>query len=175
MADLENLVLILGPGDEGAAAETLVDGLRDLADGAVSGAINGGCEEYRDSAGEPAGGRVQFAAGNDRGHSGCPVRPKGVMGGAGLWNRLDLYNLPLPRQLLTPRQAFFAPRCQVPLTEAAGKVAAEAITPYPPGVPLICPGEVIDEPILECLDAWRLAGGVWPGMAAGTIDVVDGS
>jgi arginine/lysine/ornithine decarboxylase len=87
----------------------------------------------------------------------------------------DLYNLPVPCQILTPRQAFFAPHCQVPLDAAVGQIAAETITPYPPGVPLICPGEAIDKPVLECLKAWRQAGGTWPGQAGGAIYVVDGS
>jgi arginine/lysine/ornithine decarboxylase len=83
--------------------------------------------------------------------------------------------LPIPRQAMTPRQAFFAPSCVLPLEESAGRIAAETITPYPPGVPLICPGEVIDNTVLDCLDAWRRAGGSWPGMARGAIYVVDGS
>jgi lysine decarboxylase len=87
----------------------------------------------------------------------------------------DIYSLPIPRQSLTPRQAFLAPHCRIPLDAAAGKVAAETITPYPPGVPLICPGEVVDKTVLECLEAWRQAGGTWPGQAGGAIYVVDGS
>lgn len=33
----------------------------------------------------------------------------------------------------------------IPLTEAAGRTAGAAVTPYPPGVPLVCPGEVFTE------------------------------
>jgi arginine/lysine/ornithine decarboxylase len=152
MADLENLVFILGPGDEGAAADALLGGLRALA--AACGYASG-----------------EFKNGERSADSGYRLRP-----GAELSAIMpDLYNLPIPCQRLTPRRAFLADKCRVPLSEAAGKVAAGTITPYPPGVPLICPGEVIDKPALECLEAWRQAGGTWAGQAGGSIYVVEGS
>jgi arginine/lysine/ornithine decarboxylase len=46
-------------------------------------------------------------------------------------------------QAMTPRDAFFAPCRAVPLTAAVGEVAAELVTPYPPGIPVLAPGEVI--------------------------------
>ena len=85
------------------------------------------------------------------------------------------YAFPIPSQAMTPRQAFLAPSCMLPLAESAGRIAAETITPYPPGVPLICPGELIDATVLACLADWRRGGGVWAGMAGDAICVVDGS
>lgn len=46
-------------------------------------------------------------------------------------------------QVLAPREAFFAPARPVPLGASVGEVAAELIVPYPPGVPVIAPGELI--------------------------------
>ena len=41
----------------------------------------------------------------------------------------------------------------VPMEEAAGRICASSIIPYPPGIPIICPGEVIDEEVLSyCAD-----------------------
>ncbi len=41
----------------------------------------------------------------------------------------------------------------VPMEAAAGRICASSIIPYPPGIPIICPGEVIDEEILTyCAD-----------------------
>jgi len=41
----------------------------------------------------------------------------------------------------------------VPLEEAAGRICASSIIPYPPGIPIICPGEVMDEEVLNyCAD-----------------------
>jgi arginine/lysine/ornithine decarboxylase len=84
-------------------------------------------------------------------------------------------DLPLPRQLMTPREAFFAPQREAPLAAARGKVAAEVVAPYPPGVPLICPGEEINPEALAYLAAWQEAGGVWPGRKKGTVKIVAGS
>ncbi len=47
------------------------------------------------------------------------------------------------RQALTPREAFFAPARPVSLLAATGEIAAESVVPYPPGIPVLVPGEVI--------------------------------
>jgi arginine decarboxylase len=44
---------------------------------------------------------------------------------------------------MTPREAFFAESRPVPLPVAIGEVAAELIVPYPPGIPVLVPGERI--------------------------------
>lgn len=49
-----------------------------------------------------------------------------------------------PQLLLTPRQAYFSPTRSLPWEEAFGLPCAELITPYPPGIPLICPGERLE-------------------------------
>ncbi|MXY19162.1 MAG: lysine decarboxylase, partial [Synechococcus sp. SB0664_bin_36] len=41
--------------------------------------------------------------------------------------------------------AWFGPTRRLPLKQAVGQVVAEAITPYPPGIPLLLPGERLDE------------------------------
>lgn len=41
----------------------------------------------------------------------------------------------------------------VRLEDAAGCVCATQITPYPPGVPFLCPGEVIEKEMIECIQA----------------------
>ncbi|MFN8591903.1 MAG: DegT/DnrJ/EryC1/StrS family aminotransferase [Thermomicrobiales bacterium] len=46
-------------------------------------------------------------------------------------------------QALTPREAYFAPARPVPLRETVGAVGAEAVVPYPPGIPVFTPGEII--------------------------------
>ena len=56
-----------------------------------------------------------------------------------------------PEAVLTPRQALFAPREAIPLAEAAGRTAACQIAPYPPGVPVVAPGERIEKKHLAYL------------------------
>lgn len=49
----------------------------------------------------------------------------------------------MPESVITPREAFFAGRIRLGLAEAEGRVAAGPIIPYPPGIPLCWPGELI--------------------------------
>ena len=63
-----------------------------------------------------------------------------------------------PETVLTPREAFFAADEAVSLQAAVGRIAAEAITPYPPGIPLVMPGERLDMDVIDLLLALRNAG-----------------
>lgn len=69
-------------------------------------------------------------------------------------------------QAVLPRDAFFGPTEQVPAERAAGRIAAEMICPYPPGAPVVAPGEVITAEIVE-----YLRSGVEHGfLIAGAVD-----
>ncbi|MFF9168080.1 MULTISPECIES: aminotransferase class I/II-fold pyridoxal phosphate-dependent enzyme [unclassified Streptomyces] len=61
-------------------------------------------------------------------------------------------------QVRLPRDAFFGPAEDVPVAEAAGRIAAEMITPYPPGIPAVLPGERLTEPVLRYLRTGLAAG-----------------
>lgn len=50
---------------------------------------------------------------------------------------------PLPQKILSPRQALFAPGKTRHLRDCGGEIAASQIAPYPPGVPVVAPGEQI--------------------------------
>jgi arginine decarboxylase len=63
-----------------------------------------------------------------------------------------------PELVLTPRDAYFAPDETVPFDQANGRIAAEAITPYPPGIPVIMPGEKLTADVTSLLRALRKAG-----------------
>ena len=63
-----------------------------------------------------------------------------------------------PEVATTPREAFFAPRETVPFDAAEGRVAAELVAPYPPGVPVLAPGEVVTAETLAALRAAGAAG-----------------
>ncbi|MFH9072034.1 aminotransferase class I/II-fold pyridoxal phosphate-dependent enzyme [Streptomyces alboflavus] len=78
-------------------------------------------------------------------------------------------------QACLPRDAFFAPTEDVPVKQAAGRVAAEMVTPYPPGIPAILPGERLTEPVLTYLRTGVAAGMHLPDAADpafGTVRVV---
>jgi lysine decarboxylase len=61
-------------------------------------------------------------------------------------------------QITTPREAFFADREAVPFDQAAGRTSAEVIAPYPPGVPVLVPGEEVTEDALTRLRQAAAAG-----------------
>jgi len=59
---------------------------------------------------------------------------------------------------MTPRAAFFAPHERVTAGQAVGRISAELIAPYPPGIPAIVPGEVLTHEVLDALRAAAAAG-----------------
>lgn len=59
---------------------------------------------------------------------------------------------------ITPREAFMAPRERVDARRAVGRISAETAAPYPPGIPVLAPGEVVSKEMLEGLRAEAAAG-----------------
>ncbi|KAL9660018.1 hypothetical protein QQ045_024828 [Rhodiola kirilowii] len=53
---------------------------------------------------------------------------------------------------LTPREAFFASKRRVGINESLGQVSGELVCPYPPGVPMLIPGEVITRETLVYME-----------------------
>ena len=70
---------------------------------------------------------------------------RGTAGAAAAWSwfRSSGGAIAPGKQALTPREAFFAPARTVSLLAATGQIAAESVVPYPPGIPVLVPGEVI--------------------------------
>lgn len=56
---------------------------------------------------------------------------------------------PLPEVALLPQEAFYAAKRPHEFKKAAGKISGELIMAYPPGIPIICPGEIITEEVLR--------------------------
>ena len=73
-------------------------------------------------------------------------------------------------QTMTPREAFFAKTDLVKPKDAAGRVSAEFVTPYPPGIPAAVPGEVYTEAIVDYLEKVAAAGGYVEGAADPALD-----
>jgi arginine decarboxylase len=68
-------------------------------------------------------------------------------------------------QAMLPRDAFFADTEHVKPSDAPGRISAELVTPYPPGIPAVAPGEVYTEAIVEYLEEVAAAGGFMEGAA----------
>jgi len=100
---------------------------------------------------------------NQNGNSGADLRSSGAVIAPGI-------------QAMLPREAFFAPSRAIPLRESIGEVSAELVIPYPPGIPVLAPGDVITLEKIEYLSA-GVAQGMYISGAAdhqlATIRVVD--
>lgn len=54
-----------------------------------------------------------------------------------------------PKVVATPREAFYAEKEQIPLEKSAGRVCSEFVMCYPPGIPILAPGEIITDEIIR--------------------------
>jgi lysine decarboxylase len=81
-------------------------------------------------------------------HRGAPRRPVA----AAAWTVI-------PETVLSPREAFFAPNETVAADAAVGRISAELIAPYPPGVPVLAPGERVTAEALDALREVKADGG----------------
>ena len=78
-------------------------------------------------------------------------------------------DLQLPRRLCSAQEAVFGAREKCPLDKAAGRVSAGYVWAYPPGIPLLVPGEEIDAALLSVFKGLQesgvslrgLSGGLW--------------
>ena len=70
---------------------------------------------------------------------------------------------PMPRMALIPRVAKFSPKRAIPVAAAAGHISGETIATYPPGVPIIAAGEIIEREVLEYLSEMQSCGAVLKG------------
>ena len=132
-ADPHNVVVNITFGDSPATVDRLVDAVAGVA--AQAGRQSGGAAGAAGAAGQSSGAAgtaaaqgVAEAAGRSGNEAASPASP------------------PLPlftRQVCSPRDAFFGPAEVVSLADCAGWVSAEMVVPYPPGIPVLGPGEEI--------------------------------
>nr|WP_296440479.1 aminotransferase class I/II-fold pyridoxal phosphate-dependent enzyme [uncultured Acetatifactor sp.] len=54
-----------------------------------------------------------------------------------------------PKVAVSPQSAFYAEKESLPLRETKGRICSEFVMCYPPGIPILAPGEEITEEILE--------------------------
>ena len=89
------------------------------------------------------------------------------------WDGQLVAALLAPRQqACTPREAHFAATEVVSLRRAVGRISAEPITPYPPGVPAVMPGERLDRDTVKTLTRAVASGMHIHGAADPTLTTV---
>lgn len=68
------------------------------------------------------------------------------------------FGIEFPFQIVRPRSAYHAAGKLVPLKEAVNQISKESIMIYPPGIPLIVPGEVFTKDLVERIEAYKKNG-----------------
>jgi arginine/lysine/ornithine decarboxylase len=82
--------------------------------------------------------------------------------------------LPLspPPSPFSPRQASFSPTARLPIDQAVGQISAEIVCPYPPGIPVLLPGEQITPAAIALLQQVLAAGGIVTGCADPSLETL---
>lgn len=55
----------------------------------------------------------------------------------------------IPEVVTTPQKAFYSDKLYLPIDKSAGRISAEFVMCYPPGIPILAPGEKITKDILD--------------------------
>ncbi len=74
----------------------------------------------------------------------------------GAWMQVPEYLS--PHVAVTPRDAFYASKESLPIAETKGRVCSEFVMCYPPGIPILAPGEEITADILKYIEYAREKG-----------------
>ncbi|MCL1471437.1 aminotransferase class I/II-fold pyridoxal phosphate-dependent enzyme [Argonema antarcticum] len=80
----------------------------------------------------------------------------------------DRYKMPL----ISPREAFFASTETLPFEQISQRISAELVCPYPPGIPILMPGEMITPITLEYLSTIKAMGGTISGCTDPTLQTL---
>ena len=78
---------------------------------------------------------------------------------------------PIPPLAMAPRDAALAEHAVIDLKQATGRTCAEMVMFYPPGIPLLMPGEVVSKETLEVCRQ-LLAAGANPYASDPTFDTI---
>lgn len=87
-------------------------------------------------------------------------------------NLCHMAEMPVAVQRMNPREAFFAPIRTVVLEKAIGCICGETIAFYPPGIPVLCPGEEITEALVEYIRFYQAKGMRLSGAVDSTLGTI---
>ena len=82
------------------------------------------------------------------------IRRRFQMDGSGLLSQEYID----PEVVTSPQEAFYAAKKSMPLKDSAGMVCSEFVMCYPPGIPILAPGERITQDILDYIEYARVKG-----------------
>lgn len=70
-----------------------------------------------------------------------------------------------PQVIVSPRDAFYSNKKSVSLSSSIGEISGEMIMAYPPGIPIICPGERISKDVIEYVKELKIESVMLQGTA----------
>ena len=79
----------------------------------------------------------------------------------------------IPQRIMTPRQAYFADKENIPWKDSKGRISSEMIVPYPPGIPIVCPGEKITDEVWDYLNDQNKRGRHLHGARDGKLNCIN--
>ncbi len=63
-----------------------------------------------------------------------------------------------PEMVVSPREAFYSNNERIPVEQSEGRISAEMVMCYPPGIPILTPGEMISSDVVSYITAARDKG-----------------
>jgi arginine decarboxylase len=85
----------------------------------------------------------------------------------------DVLDTPsIPQRAMTPRAAYYKEKSPVLLKESVGFVSGEFLLAYPPGIPILCPGEIITKEIIDYVQALKNANLYVQGTEDPTVETI---
>jgi arginine decarboxylase len=85
-------------------------------------------------------------------------------------NKIALHN---PQVIVSPRDAFYSHKTKKKLEECVGSVSAEFIMAYPPGIPIVTPGEMISQEIVEYINFLKHQNSMLTGTQDPYVDYIN--
>ncbi len=93
---------------------------------------------------------------------------------SGRSKQIPRFRYSYPDNLVSPRVAYDAPHVVVSLSSSIGEISAETVMAYPPGIPLVIPGEIISEDAIRLIGFYQGEGGeVLKDTPQGQIKIID--
>lgn len=70
--------------------------------------------------------------------------------------KIEIIDVPkIPEQILSPKDAFNSMSISIPISDSIGQISSEFLMAYPPGIPVLCPGEMITKEIIDYINALK--------------------
>jgi len=86
---------------------------------------------------------------------------------------VEVIDYGMPMQVMFPYEVIDKEKIIVALKDSKGKISAEAIVPYPPGIPIVMPGEVLSKEILAVIEYYLKCNVAVLGIINGGIAIVE--